>query len=411
MANISLLELNTLIQSTLDSNLQPSYWVVAEISDLRENQRGHCYLELIEKNEDEVMARIRANIWAYHYRNLAPWFASMAGQPLKAGMKVLVNCQVQFHPMYGLSLNIRDIDPAFTLGERARRRQEVINKLREEGLLNQNKDLSLPEVPKHIAVISSPTAAGYEDFMDQLVNNTYGYQFEVTLFKAIMQGEEATQSIINEMENVAQKEQFDVLVIIRGGGSQVDLDCFNSYDLAAAIASFPQPVLTGIGHDRDETIADIVAHTMLKTPTAVSEFLISGMIAFEQKLLEFLKTLNFITTERLSRQNQVILNYANRIKSATQRLLLNRDYDLKSKLEKLRNSAARVIANQDAHLVNMNTKISVLDPDKTLQRGYTLTTLNSRIISNFGDLQVDDQIETFSKQHILKSTVTGIKKR
>jgi exodeoxyribonuclease VII large subunit len=303
------------------------------------------------------------------------------------------------------------VDPAFTLGERARKRQEVLNKLQNEGLIDLNKSLPLPEIPQRIAVISSPTAAGFEDFMDQLENNSYGYQFDITLYKAIMQGEEAIYSIISAMEEIADKENYDVLVIIRGGGSQVDMDCFNTYDLAAAIASFPKPVLTGIGHDRDESIADIVAHTMLKTPTAVSEFLISGMIAFEQKLLEYLKTLNFITSDQLSRQNQKVLNYANRIKSATQRLIMNRDYELRSTFDKIKNSASNLLARQDALLTNMETKLTVMDPENTLTRGYTLTTLNSRIISNFGGLKANDQIETFSKEHILKSTVTEVKKR
>ena len=412
MANLSLSELNHQILQALDANLEPSYWVVAEIGDLRENQRGHCYMELVEKEDEEVKAKMRANIWAYNYRNLAPWFTSMTGQKLQSGMKILVNAQVQYHPVFGLSLNVRDIDPTFTLGERARKRQEIIDKLQKEGLFDENRSLSLPTVPQRVAVISSPTAAGFGDFQDQLSNNAYGYGFKTRLFKAIMQGEEATGSIIQAMEQVAAKaENYDVLVIIRGGGSQVDLDCFDTYDLAAAISSFPLPVLTGIGHERDETIADLVAHTQLKTPTAVSEFLISGMIAFEQRLLEYLKRLNLVTTETLSMEGRRFLMHQNRLKTAIKSVFMHKNYEVTSKMEGLKLKLNAYFNNQAMKLESMEKNITLLDPGNTFKRGYTLTTINNRIISNFEDLSKGDKIKTYSAEHVVDSKVEKISKR
>ena len=285
MQYISLLELNNLIRQTLDSSLAPYYWVVAEISELRVVQKGHCYLELVEKESNYLQAKLRATIWAYDYRNISGWFESTTGETLKPGMKVLAKLRVEFHELYGISANIKEIDPQFTLGERARKKQEVIAKLVADGVFDMNKQLLLPYVPQRIAVISSATAAGYGDFMHHLQQNEKGYDFQVKLYSAVMQGSEAPGTIIAALHDIhSNLELYDVIVIIRGGGAQVDMDCFDDYELASHIAQFPLPVITGIGHERDESIADLVAHTKLKTPTAVSAFLISGVATFEQRI-------------------------------------------------------------------------------------------------------------------------------
>jgi len=279
-------ELNEQVKDVLLDAFPEMVWVIAEISELKENRNGHCYLEFIEKNEeDEITARARATIWSYTFRMLKPYFETTTGQPFAAGLKVLVQVTVEFHEVFGLSLNIKDIDPTYTLGDLVRRRNEIISKLKEDGIFDMNKELPLPEVPQRIAVISSATAAGYQDFVNQVENNSQGFVFCYKLFEAYMQGAGAATSIIDALERIFNYlDFFDVVIIIRGGGAQADLTCFDNYELAANVAQFPLPVLTGIGHEKDETITDMVAHTRLKTPTAVAEFLISGASRFYEKL-------------------------------------------------------------------------------------------------------------------------------
>ena len=258
MNNLTLSDLNKIIRDCLDANLDPSYWVIAEISEMKTNQKGHCYLELVEKKDDDILAKARATIWSYTYRNLSMWFETTTGESLKPGLKILANVSVSFHEIYGLSLNIRDIDASFTIGERSRRRQEVINKLKEDGVFDMNREIPLPLVPQRVAIISSPTAAGYQDFTDQLRQNEFGYGFSITLFKALVQGKEAESSINNALHSIFKHTaKYDIVVLIRGGGAAVDLECFDSYNVASHIAQFPLPVITGIGHEKDETIAFI----------------------------------------------------------------------------------------------------------------------------------------------------------
>jgi exodeoxyribonuclease VII large subunit len=288
-AQLTLSELNNQIKEQLDDAFPNLLWIKAEISELNQNRTGHCYLELVDIDEatKNIVARCRATIWSYTFRMLKPFFETTTGQAFSEGLKVLVSAKVEFHPLYGLSLNIRDIDPTYTMGDMARKRREILLQLEEDGVVDMNKELELPLVPQRIAIVSSPTAAGLQDFRDQLANNAYNIHFYTKLFPAIMQGKDAAASIIIALEQVFEYEDFfDVVVIIRGGGAQIDLASFDHYELAYHITQLPIPVLTGIGHDKDETAVDLVAHTKLKTPTAVAEFLISGAAAFEQMLDE-----------------------------------------------------------------------------------------------------------------------------
>ncbi|WP_159517687.1 exodeoxyribonuclease VII large subunit [Sunxiuqinia indica] len=288
-AQLTLSELNNQIKEQLDDAFPNLLWIKAEISELNQNRTGHCYLELVDIDEatKNVVARCRATIWSYTFRMLKPFFETTTGQTFSEGLKVLVSAKVEFHPMYGLSLNIRDIDPTYTMGDMARKRREILLQLEEDGVVDMNKELELPLVPQRIAIVSSPTAAGLQDFQNQLANNAYNIHFYTKLFPAIMQGKDAAASIIIALEQVFEYEDFfDLVVIIRGGGAQIDLASFDHYELAYHITQLPIPVLTGIGHDKDETAVDLVAHTKLKTPTAVAEFLISGAAAFEQMLDE-----------------------------------------------------------------------------------------------------------------------------
>ena len=264
-------------------------WVKAEISEMTVNRSGHCYLDLIETEPgtDTVIARCRATIWSYTFRMLKPYFETTSGQAFSEGLKVLLQAKVEYHEVFGFSLNIRDIDPVYTLGDLARQRREIIRKLQDDGVFEMNKELELPVVTQRIAIISSPTAAGLQDFLDQLHNNLHQFVFYTKLFPAVMQGNEAPRSIMNALDLIFEyEEMFDAVVIIRGGGAQIDLACFDQYELAFNVAQFPLPVITGIGHDKDDTVIDMVAHTRMKTPTAVAEFLISGALQFSQQLNE-----------------------------------------------------------------------------------------------------------------------------
>jgi exodeoxyribonuclease VII large subunit len=285
---LSLSELNDLIKDALLDAFPETVWIVAEISELKENRSGHCYLDLIEKNDlsNEIVARTRATIWSYVFRMLKPYFETTTGQLFSSGIKVLIQATVEFHPSFGLSLNIKDIDPTYTIGDLARQRNEIIKRLKSEGVFDMNKELALPLVPQNIAVISSATAAGYLDFINQLDHNSYGFVFNCKLFEAYMQGAESVPSIIRSLEKIYLYEDFfDAVVIIRGGGAQADLNSFDSYELAINITQFPLPVITGIGHEKDDTIIDLVAHSRLKTPTAVAEFLIAGAAGFYENLI------------------------------------------------------------------------------------------------------------------------------
>ncbi len=284
---LTLSELNEKVKETLLKAFPSTVWVIAEVSELKENRNGHCYIELIEKQGAEIIARSRATIWSYTYRMLKPYFETTTGQFFTQGIKILVQVSVEYHPSFGLSLNIKDIDPIYTVGDMAMQRKEIINRLQAEGIFEMNKELQLPLVPQKIAVISSATAAGYQDFMNQLENNEFGFKFYTKLFQATMQGVDAVPSIINTLEQIYEYEVFfDAVVIIRGGGATADLSSFDNYDLAFNITQFPLPVITGIGHEKDDTIIDLVAHTRMKTPTAVAEFLIKGMERFYDRMLE-----------------------------------------------------------------------------------------------------------------------------
>jgi len=286
---LTLLELNTLIRDSLQDAFPSAVWIVAEISEMKVNRTGHCYLELVEKDElsDEIRARARATIWSYTFRMIRPYFETSTGQPFGEGIKVMVQVAVEFHPAFGLSLNIKDIDPTYSLGDIFRRRKEILRQLEEAGVLGMNRELTLPLVPQRIAVISSATAAGFQDFTDHLDHNPQGFRFDYRLFEAFMQGAGAVPSILEALDAIfGEEEQFDAVAIIRGGGAQADLGVFDNFELAYAVAQFPLPVITGIGHEKDETILDLVAHTRLKTPTAVAEFFISGLSRFRDSLDE-----------------------------------------------------------------------------------------------------------------------------
>lgn len=409
MEHLTLFGLNKLIRETLDTQLDPSYWVVAEIGEMRSNQNGHCYLELVEKEDNRVVAKIRGTIWAYTYRNLSTWFEGITGQALRPGLKVLCNVSVQFHELYSISVNIKDIDANFTLGERAQRRKKIIEQLISDGVYDMNKEHRLPVVPQRVAVISSPTAAGFGDFMDQLNNNSYGYSFKVKLFKALMQGEKACGSMINAMLQVHHTmQQYDALIIIRGGGSQIDLDCFDDYELASHIAQFPLPVITGIGHERDETIADMVAHTRMKTPTAVAEFLISGIRAFEEQLDDHYARIYHHTSTTLNLQNQKLGTLGYHLKAISREKVARADYKLINFKDQLRRTYKDFITSRSQQLDLAEKSLQLLDPQTILRRGYSITTINGKPLSR-STVKPGDELTTETADKIIVSKVESHK--
>lgn len=379
----SLYELNVAVKSVIDTAFSQACWVTAEIAELKCNQRGHCYLELVEKDDDKTIAQVKANIWAYEYRKLSQKFLGATGESVRPGMKILFLAVINFHEVYGFSLNIKDIDPTYTLGDMARKRKEIIERLRKEGLLERNKSLPLPLVPQRIAVISSPTAAGYGDFFNQLDYNQYGYRFIHILFPAVVQGADAAGSVIAALQKIRRhRHLFDIAVIIRGGGSAVDLSCFDNYELASQIGRFPIPVITGIGHEKDDTVADVVAHTRMKTPTAVAEFLVSGIRSFEDNITGMQNRINAYAGKLLQNMSSVLHSLARHLSYIPGRAVAGRLNKLLLVQSNLRNVAAQRIQKEGYALDRMEQAARLLDPVNVLKRGYSITSHAGKILKD-----------------------------
>lgn len=438
---LTLSELQLVIKDSLYLALPDMYWVIAEISEIKENYNGHCYLELVEKHPDEVSlrARVKAVIWSSRYRFLKSFFESTAGESLREGLKILVRAKIEYHEIYGLSLVINDIDPAFTIGEMALKRQQILKRLEEEGVLTMNRDLNFPVVPQRIAVISSKNAAGYTDFLKHLTGNSYGYVFYTALIDTPMQGSETEAGVISAFEKIAAHlEKFDLAVIIRGGGSQTDLSWFDNYNIAYYITQLPLPVITGIGHEKDLSVTDIVAHRSLKTPTAVADFLIDCMNDTDNQLIEMSNSI-------IDKSQMIIEENRNRIDTSRLRLIplarimvsefreelsgilidminTGKEYLMRAKLipegqrsrlfsgtrshltlnsSTLAGRKQNLVSYSKIHIISINNRVAsllnslkILDPMNVLKRGYTITSLNGKIIKKRLQLKKDDLIET-----------------
>ena len=377
----TLFELNQHIKDVLCNALPGAVWVTAEISELKENRNGHCYLELVEKRGHEIVARARATIWSYTYRILKPYFETTTGQFFSCDIKVLVKASVEFHPAYGLSLNIKDIDPAYTMGDMLLHRKEIIERLQQEGILGMNKELELPLVPQKIAVISSQTAAGYQDFINQLEMNAHGFKFYTHLFEAYMQGAGAVPSIISALDRIFKYDDFfDAVAIIRGGGATADLSSFDNYNLAFHITQFPLPVVTGIGHEKDDTIIDMVAHTRLKTPTAVAEFFINGAERFHEQLVfleesivrgcreslddkneqleRYASGIQRLVTDFVSVRNRQLVKQGNILQQRVNRFAFNKKFELNNLTHIFQSGLSVWMVRQDNLLVGLGKKVN-----------------------------------------------------
>jgi len=398
MNSITLSELTSQIQQTIRLGFDTPQWIRAEISELRENQGGHCYLELIEKDSDSdtLLAKTKATIWASTYRMLKPYFESSTGQSLRAGMNVLVAVTVEFHGVYGFSLNIRDIDPTFTIGEMAARRLKIIRQLEQDGIMDMNRQLPFPELPQRLAIISSPTAAGYGDFCDQLNNDSSQFAFYIKLYPAVMQGDQAETSMISALEKIYENiDLFDVVIVIRGGGAITDLACFDSYELALNCAQFPLPVIAGIGHQRDVSILDMVAHTSVKTPTAVAEFLISKMQAAEDLAINVISDIRYIIRTRIETESRLINQTQLQIKQTLRGWVLQKTHMLERQKSRLQSNVRMQLLKQNNKLSLLDKNIETHSPIFLLKHGYTITTLNGKRITSGKQVKSGDQIRTY----------------
>jgi exodeoxyribonuclease VII large subunit len=414
---ITLSEFNSRIERTLNGDTQLfNQWVIAETSDLRLNRSGHCYTELIEKDaRGETVAKMGAAIWAGNYSKLYNKFLKATGQVLATGMKVLVNVSVSYHRLYGMKVVINDIDPSYTMGDMERQRQEILNRLTAEGIIDMNKQLPFPQVPQRIAIISAEGAAGYGDFMNQLLGNPYGLQFYTCLFNAVMQGAQTVPTVLAALDRInAHQELFDCVVIIRGGGATSELNSFDNYDLAANVAQFPLPVIVGIGHERDVTVLDYVAGKRVKTPTAAAEWLIlqgTNALAHLNELqdavvtavrdtvsqarehLAYFTSMIPATARRIIDTNRIRLdNNAKNIPVAANGLIANQRTRLNHAVERIGDVIAVAMQRERQRLQALEDKATLLSPDNTLKRGYALVRKGDKCVTAADQVHSGDQI-------------------
>ncbi|MDD2995661.1 MAG: exodeoxyribonuclease VII large subunit [Paludibacter sp.] len=410
MTSISLSQLTDRIQEALKFSFDTPVWIRAEISELRENYNGHCYLELVEKdsNSDAILAKTKANIWSTTYRMLKPYFENSTGESLRAGLNILVAVTVEFHGVYGFSLNIRDIDPVFTIGELAARRLKIIRQLEADGIADMNKLVEMPLLPQRLAIISSATAAGYDDFMNQLRNDENKFAFYTKLFPAVMQGEQAESSIIRSLEKIYEhSELFDVVVIIRGGGATTDLACFDSYELALNCAQFPLPIISGIGHQRDFSILDMVAHSSVKTPTAAAELLISKMKDAENVWKNIFSDISYLVQNKTENEFRKLDQTQMRITHTLRQWVTKRSHALETHQNRLQNSVRMQIVRQKNKLLMLEKSIESHSPSYLLKHGYTITALNGKRISSIKEIKAGDRIRTFVHDGEFESEVSS----
>ena len=403
---LTLYELNSLVRETIEEELHQEYWVEAELSEVRE-VRGHCYMQLVQydrseeggkrkRYENTPIAQASAKCWQSSWQLLRPYFEKETGQRLHAGMKVLLQVYAQFHETYGFSWIVTDIDPTYTMGDMARKRQEIIRVLKDEGVFDLQKELPLPLFCQRIAVISSANAAGYGDFVNQLENNEYGFQFHTRLFPAVMQGEDVEKSVIAALEQIFRGSEitFDCVVIIRGGGATADLSGFDTLALAENVANFPLPIITGIGHERDESILDMVSHTRVKTPTAAAAFLIDHLKEVMEVLIDAQERITRYAQQKLSTLNAQLSVVAEAIPRLFSVVKTRQDARLDSMQEKMTMLIERRLETEQHRIQLVSEKVKSLDPTLLLRRGYSITLHNGKVVKDVSVLNTGDELET-----------------
>jgi exodeoxyribonuclease VII large subunit len=404
---MTLLELNGMVRATLECSMPDEYWVEAELAEARET-RGHCYMELVQKDgqTNTPVAKASAKCWKQTWAVLAPYFERTTGQPLHAGMKVLLRVYPNFHEAYGFSWIVTDIDPTFTVGDMARRRMEIIAALKEQGIFDMNRQLQLPMFAQRIAVISSETAAGYGDFCNQLTDNSYGFKFRVTLFPAIMQGERVEQSVIAALEHIYDNvDDYDCVVIIRGGGATSDMSGFDTLALAENVAQFPLPVITGIGHDRDESVLDMVSCIRVKTPTAAAAYLINHLGEVNELITNLNERIIRCATMRMEMQKMRLANLSERIPRVFSLVKVKQEARLDALNARITSAIQHVLDRQKHRLEMLGQRAASLDPKILLKRGYSITLKDGKVVHDKEMLTPGDEIETIFEKGTIKSIV------
>lgn len=428
MKAISLYELNNLVRGVIETTLDRPYWVEAELSEARE-VRGHCYMELVQKDEFSTtpIARASAKCWHSVWMRLKPRFEQVTGQSIHAGMKVLLLVTASFHEAYGFAWIVQDIDPTYTMGDMARKRQEIIRQLKAEGIFDLQRQLDLPLFAQHIAVISSEQAAGYGDFCNQLDTNDYGFRFSHTLFPAVMQGEQVESSIIRALNDIfGRADDFDAVVIIRGGGATADMSGFDTLALAENVANFPLPIITGIGHERDESILDMISFQRVKTPTAAAAFLIDHLAETDthlqmlgQRMVTYVNTRmqqEHTRLEHLSqripmlfslvktRQGATLDRLSQQISSLMGQRVAQARYRVELLQSRLAPATRQRLVTEQHRLEQLSLRLKAVDPQVILQRGYSLTTFNGKAVRDASVIKPGDTIVT----RLAKGQLTSI---
>lgn len=428
MNALTLYELNALVRETLELSMPNAYWVQAELAEVRE-RNGHCYMELVQMSPaKQLVAKASARCWRNTWQLLRPHFERLTGQQLHAGMSVMLQVYPQFHEAYGFTWIVSDINPEFTMGDMARKRQEIIRQLKEEGVYDLQKELTIPLFAKRIAVISSETAAGYGDFCNQLTDNAYGFQFQTELFPAIMQGEQVEASVIAALDHINERiADFDVVVIIRGGGATTDLSGFDTLLLAENVANFPLPIITGIGHDRDESVLDMISHTRVKTPTAAAAFLIDHLAQVYERIEDSQRALVNLVKRRMEKEQMRLQRLSSTLpvlfslvktrgNARLERLQTNLLAAMQQRIRDSRNNLStfnaqfamlhsQFITRQRHRLQLIEEKVRNLDPVLLLNRGYSITLKDGKVVRDASQLKAGDEIETRLKKGNVKSIV------
>ena len=402
----SLYELNQYIKQVIALNFVDVIWISCEISSFSES-RGHCYLDLVEKDDetDQVKAMMSAAIWYRDYMFIRKKLGLIADKILQNGMQVKLKVELDFHERYGLKLVIKDIDPSYTYGQLAIQREQIINKLNEEGRMHLNSGLEFPRIIQHCAVISSDTAAGYQDFINHLNDNNYNYAFRAQLFTAAMQGTRTEMEVVSQLREIDQSGKFQIAIITRGGGSKLDLSAFDSYAIAKQISEMSIPVITGIGHDIDLSIADMVSALSLKTPTAVANFLIDHNAAFESELYDIAIQIKLKVQNRFKQTDQFLNHFKNQAESSLKNILKNK-MELVNRLKQdIPERAKLALKNKELQLDNWLKINQLLDPKKLLQKGYSITSVNGSVVDSAKSLKKGVTLTTQFKDGTIESEV------
>jgi len=406
-SSFTLRQLNSMVRDAIEMQLPDEYWVEAELSECREHS-GHCYMELIEKDEttNTPVARASAKCWRQTWQILYPYFERSTGISLRAGIKVMLKVYAQFHEAYGFSWIVTDIDPTYTLGDMARKRQEIIRQLKEEGIFDMQHELRFPLFPQRIAVISAESAAGYGDFFRQLTDNIYGFHFSITLFPAMMQGEQVEASVIHALNQIFEHiSDYDVVCILRGGGATADLSGFDTLALAENVAQFPLPIITGIGHERDESILDMISNTRVKTPTAAAALLIDHLHHILELLEKSETYISQYVNERIRIQKQRIAQLTTLIPTLALSAVANGRHRIELLERQLPVALERRFTEQKHRLERIELQLQGYDPQILLARGYSITLKDGRAVHDPAELQDGDEIETRVEKGTFHATI------